>query len=343
MVYFFNTMEKQKFEQSERPLDIRKSEEKQEEWWRKYLVPRDSQSVEEYLYQAPRDMGDDAFLDSFLLPEKNKNKILPDDALFEKELFEQIGLLLQKNPERMTKKLLRENLIALKDEIHTLTNRIQNAEDKNTYFAQTNTDRPLREGSEDEETILYHLFGIGPVYAFDKVKTIFEKRINGKNIVLLGGGNSIMDLLTQATFTPKSVINIDPYLTTEPIDKNTRGLYYSIPIAAENPEMVSEFKKVSPVLADEIWATYSVPCYLETREDIFALFQNIDGLLAKNGTARIYPLSLANFTHEAGNVFNAEGYRERESAWIDALIPLLETGKYNLNVFNGVMHLQKLG
>lgn len=122
------------------------------------------------------------------------------------------------------------------------------------------------------------------------VKEYYKKLLDNKNILLLGGGNSIEDLLKDPDIKPNKVINIDPFLKYENFDKNPQENYYNLDKKADDPTL-TEFFKEQNIKADEIWASYSVPLYLKTPEEISNLFNNIKNNLAEQGTCRIYPLA----------------------------------------------------
>jgi hypothetical protein len=127
-----------------------------------------------------------------------------------------------------------------------------------------------------------------------------ERFINGKNIWLLGGGDSVQDLLTDRSLTPASVVNIDPYIGYESVGKNPNGIYRSEGIDASNFVAIEKMRTERDIpLADEMWALYSVPVYLETPGQIEGLFKTITQNLAKEGVCRIFPLELQETNFEA--------------------------------------------
>lgn len=312
-------------------------------WWRQYMDPLPSESPESYMHRVLGDVRSDGildFIDDENIQERRRKEL--DWPMIKEEMFARAILLLDKPRERMSVKELRRQLFLMKDGVYTITNRIQGPKNKIDYFAKTNRDRLLYTAEPNGSIMINDLFGIPRGYEFEDIKPLFEKRINGKNIYLLGGGNSVMDFLTEKKFTPKQVINIDPYLTEESIDKNVRNIYQSIPLPAESDLLIPELKNRSLPKADEIWATYSVPCYLETGEAIRSLFKNIDALLAENGIARIGSIDLANFSWESEEVFSADSWSVREKALIDSMQGLVQTGNYNLDIIDGTLHLQKI-
>jgi hypothetical protein len=298
------------------------------------------------MHRLGNDVATDGIFDLLLSDnkenEKTEKRKIPWGEI-NPEMYARAFQLLNKPRDRMPAKELLREVTVLKNSIHTITNRIDNSDDKIDYFSKTNRGRDFFKAQKGGfEILMNELFGLPRIYNFKTFKPLLENRINDKIIYLLGGGDSMMDLLTSKKLTPKAVINIDPYLTQESIKKNSRQLYTSIPISAESTTLTSELEKQSIPKADEIWATYSVPVYLETKETIHSLFKNIDTLLAKNGTARIYPLALANFYNESEKVFKPDSFTEREDAVIEVVKGLIKTDRYNLDIISGVMHLQKM-
>lgn len=157
---------------------------------------------------------------------------------------------------------------------------------------------------------------------------------------MLGGGDSINDLILDSDIKPSMVVNIDSFIKFEDKNKNDRKNYKSIVLGAESQEI----KTLEVEKADEIWATWSVPIYLETAKDIEDLFKNIDHLLAVNGIVRIHPLYLLDFKREGHEMFDrAEKFDVRKNAWIKSVSDLLRTERYNMYIMNNsTMFLQKI-
>lgn len=321
----------------------RKPESKKEEWWREYSKPLPGESAEGYLDRVRDEIVSTVGFDMTDFRDKNIPPRTVDWNIAKEEMLRVANILLDASPTRMSNRMLSNGIKTLDSSITSITNKISNAEDKVSYFKQTNQERFLYKNSESEETILYSIFGIPNGYVYKDVQSIFEKRINDRTILVFGGGNSLYDLLTDSSFKPKALINIDPYITSESVEKNKRSLYQSISLKAEDPELKNELKKKLIDRPEEIWATYSVPCYLETVEDIHNLFKNVDEILVPGGYFRVYPLAIVNFMWDDERAFSGtDNYSKREDAWVSAVKNLVQTGRYNLEVFNNVMHLQKL-
>jgi hypothetical protein len=131
-----------------------------------------------------------------------------------------------------------------------------------------------------------------------------KEKIHGKDIMLLGGGDSAMDLIVPSDhldigLRPHKVINVDKYVRGEVMEKgyalNTEDeiVYTSVPALAQDTEDVSAAIKESGLEGvDEIWAQYSVPYYLETIDDVTHMFETVKRNLALGGTARFYPIGM---------------------------------------------------
>jgi hypothetical protein len=242
----------------------------------------------------------------------------------------------------MSEEQLVAELNELEKEIIPSSNSIVKVKDKFSYFNKTIRNRSFHRKSYGRIS-MYDIFGVPDTYKFDKVGPLFERRINDKTIIVLGGGNSMNDFLSTKKFHPKKIVNVDPYIKKEKINKNKRGIYESFSLGAESEFLVSELENSSIQKVDEIWASYSVPFYLETAEAIHSMFKNMDALLSEGGVLRITPLYLSEFSTESKEIFGvADSFDERKRAFIGAVKQLLDTGKYNLYVLSRGMHLEKL-
>lgn len=187
---------------------------------------------------------------------------------------------------------------------------IPNEED-GTGFEHTNRSRRVFGKTRGYDNIPYQqsLFCVGTEsdVAFNYIRSC----IHDKNIMVLGGGISMNDLLFQSfrksrtdipEIKPRLVVNIDPFLRHEQKDKNKHISYISVPSSASDPIKVKEGmmeSRVQDVTFDEIWASYSVPYYLDTPEEIEGLFEVITSYLADGGIARIFPLSVGDNSETA--------------------------------------------
>lgn len=162
-------------------------------------------------------------------------------------------------------------------------------------FEKTNQERNffgIRGKSNDSKSYSTSLFAL-PFTPENHplIKDYYKKILDNKNIILLGGGDSAVDLLKDPETKPKQVINIDPFLKKETFDKNPQGNYYNLDKKADDPTL-SDYFKEQGIKADEIWASYSVPLYLKNHEEVANLFNNIKNILAENGKCRITPMSI---------------------------------------------------
>lgn len=320
---------------------INKENQRENEWWEKYIPAKSCENFETYIHRVVESISQESVTD--LLLSKNKESELPDvnwDRV-KPLVFEQAKILLGKIPERMPVDQLRRELSLFGQNISMVSNPIKGSIlDKSDYFNQTIRTRNFEKDtkSNDPKLIdsLFDLRGLDK----DQQKIILSDYLCNKKLILLGGGNSVNDLIKESNFNLSSVINIDPFLKSESLYKNKKGNYQSLPIGAEQKEL----EKIEIPLADEIWATWSVPLYLEQAEDIKQLFKNIDHLLAPGGILRIYPISLLNFREKEEEVFNQiDSFKDRKSAWFQVVEELVKSEKYNLNIINNsMMHLQKI-
>lgn len=176
-----------------------------------------------------------------------------------------------------------------------------------------------------------------------EVQEKLRLELENKNILVLRGGNSLVDLCSSQAIKPKKIVDIDPFRVAESVEKGTNGNYESFGYGAEDVGLKEKLSKFGTF--DEIWALYSVPHYLRTKKDIETLFHNIEGLLAQGGTARIYPLTintddlyevLRNSGEQAFNII----VKERIDAVIDSIIELEQKG-FSIEIVNGTLLIKK--
>lgn len=162
--------------------------------------------------------------------------------------------------------------------------------------------------------------------------------LDKKNIYFLGGGDSGNDLIYDKEYKPNMVVNIDPYIIEENLDKNNKsgGIYRSVPVSVASPELIKVISEEKLPKADEIWASYSVPYYLNSSKEISDLIKNISLLLAENGNAHIYPISVSETEDRGENFFS------RKEALISAVKDLMATGEFNITMVNRGLHIHKL-
>ncbi len=311
------------------PLEQKNTKPINQKWWDSYGTPETHESVQKFLYRVKN---------NFRYQASSMGDIGSEE--FNSELLIRTKQILDSKREHMPESELNKNLQVLEDSIEIFnarTSQYTGSKNKVEYFARKNNSRPLFVFYKD-------ILGLKELSLPDKVTNeIIKNAVNNKNIIVLGGGDSAMDLLTdkEIELAPKSVTNIDPYITSEFKDKNLKNIYKSVTLHAESPNLISELDNQNVPKADEIWANWAVPTYSERAEDIAALFKNIDNIIAVGGVVRIYPLELANL--EKDEMFDADSFEKRKNAWIQAIKSLIDTGRYNLDIVNGeVMHLQKI-
>lgn len=167
--------------------------------------------------------------------------------------------------------------------------------------------------------------------------------LENKKILVLGGGNSLVDLCSSKIIKPKKIVDIDPFRVAESVEKGINENYESFGYGAEDAELREKLSKFGTF--DEIWALYSVPHYLRTKKDIQALFHNIEGLLAHDGTARIYPLTINTddlyevLKNSGEQAFNTIA-KERMDAIIDSIMELEQKG-FSIEIVKGLLLIKK--
>src|SRR3989344_3913615 len=174
---------------------------------------------------------------------------------------------------------------------------------------------------------LQSLFGVGKDVLFHEgklnqaVAEYAKSRIEGKKVLNIGGKNMLVDILKRdglgKNLSPDCIVNIDPFLKDESVRMNERGIYKSVVASAENPELVDKLKEANvPAMYDEVWASYSVPMYLESPESIKQFTENLKRILAPGGMARIFPIVLAQKT---GEDLYKHNFHQKKKALIEAV------------------------
>lgn len=219
-----------------------------------------------------------------------------------------------------------KTLAEIEKSLTQATNKAKIDESDQATFSHTNQQRSFFGKATKTDNIPYShsLFGIG-LNSLEAVNYL-QGKVKDKTIYLLGGGDSLRDLITSPDLAPKQVVNIDPYVGTESIEKGKNGNYMSFGVEAQNPNAVKETldaHNIEP--ADEIWASYSVPYYLSTPEDINGLFQTIKQSLAENGTARITPLALQG----------GDGFEKAKEELMNQVQSLMSSQDYNVYLTTG--------
>ncbi|MCF7820777.1 MAG: hypothetical protein K9M44_04925 [Candidatus Pacebacteria bacterium] len=162
----------------------------------------------------------------------------------------------------------------------------------------------------------------------EEAKNYLKKKLDNKSIYLLGGGKSANDLLKSNDIHPKQVLNIDPFISEEDIDRNNKGVYRSISQRADSDSLIEEINSNKLELADEIWASFSVPFYNQSKEEIDNLFNNIKNLLKESGNCRITPLSTQN--------------KEASEAVLNNLKDITSSKDYNIHLQGETLVIHKL-
>jgi len=177
-------------------------------------------------------------------------------------------------------------------------------EDRINFFSETNQERSFFPSRYKKDNIYYSgsLFNVHS--NSPEAREYLKNKLDGKVIYLLGGGKSVNDLLQDNQINPKQIVNIDPFISEEDIEKNKKGFYRSIPERADSKNLIEKINNEKIELADEIWASYSVPFYNESVEEIDNLISNIKGLLKEGGNCRITPISTQNEKAKQAMLYN---------------------------------------
>lgn len=211
--------------------------------------------------------------------------------------------------------------------------------EKVEYYANTNQGRKFLEKGRkrDAHSYAHMMFGLPEKFVnTPQGLELLHEKVDNKSIFLFGGGESVHDLLTSEEFHPKSVINFDPYIKSELIDRNTNNIYRSEDISAADPVISQKIEQGEIPNADEIWMTYSVPFYLDNAKEIKDLINNAVLSLNEDGNIRISPIMLQNT--EAGG----ENFGTRKQALLDSLRSLTDSKDYNVTVFDDTIKIHKI-
>ncbi len=201
-------------------------------------------------------------------------------------------------------------------------------EDRVDFFSETNQGRSFFPSHYKKDGIYYSgsLFNVHS--NSPEAREYLKNKLDGKVIYLLGGGKSANDLLQDNQINPKQIVNIDPFISEEDIERNKKGFYRSIPERADSKKLMEEVNNKKIELADEIWASYSVPFYNESAEEIDNLISNIKGLLKEGGNCRITPISTQNEKAKQAILYN--------------LKQIVDSKEYNIHVDKDTLIIHKL-
>jgi len=172
---------------------------------------------------------------------------------------------------------------------------IKDQYDSINYFNKTNQERSFFPAQFKKDSFPYSLslFEVTNINS-PEAKEYLKRKLDNKKICLLGGGKSMQDLIESDLVKPEIVVNIDPFLDKEGINRNTNNNYRSLEVKADDPDLPDRLNKEGLSMFDEIWASYSVPFYNTNKEQIDNLFNNIDKILSEGGNCRITPLDTQN-------------------------------------------------
>ncbi len=140
---------------------------------------------------------------------------------------------------------------------------------------------------EKREALVEVLFGLRP----EKNIEVLREAINNKRILVVGGGTSMDDLLADSRFAPALLLNVDPFLDKEKPARGAAGYYRSLPLDAASPDFLQGLRAEGHGTFDEIWATWSIPHYCKTPDEVAQSFANMFKALAPGGALRICPIT----------------------------------------------------
>ncbi len=206
---------------------------------------------------------------------------------------------------------------------------IKDQYDSINYFNKTNQVRSFFPSQFKKDSFPYalSLFEV-PNINSPEAKEYLKRKLDNKRVCLLGGGKSMQDLIESDFVKPEIVVNVDPFLDKEEINKNINNNYRSLEIRSDDPDLFNRLSREGLDKFDEIWASYSVPFYNTTKEQIENLFNNIDKILSEGGNCRITPLNTQN--EECVAEINRK------------LKEMNDMGKYNFDLLDDTLIIHKL-
>lgn len=250
---------------------------------------------EEYLYRVSGQLRAERLIDSKFDLVKAHPQNSPEYGEFMKSIIAEVREHDKLPKQKFSEEKQAEALENIRKNISRAGNKPLPGNNESLDFAHTNQSRDFfgdrKSGKIDNKPYSATLFNIG--IDTPETREYFAEKLEDKTIFLLGGGDSIKDLINSKEHSPKNVVNFDPYITSESVEKFEEGVYKSIPIPVQDSEQIKvELEKEKIPQADEIWASYSVPYYLSTPKEVEGMFDTVRNSLAENGTARIAPLSI---------------------------------------------------
>ncbi len=233
--------------------------------------------------------------------------------------------------EELAEEKNQQNFLVLQEEVSNASRDAALSDEQFTaqnYYENTNQYRNFFPDNFKKDGIPYaiSLFGVGLQNSVE-VEKYFKLKLDNKNICLLGGGQSCQDLVKSNLVKPKAIINIDPYIAQENIDRSSAGSYTSFNLKADDPSLEDHLKEIGISKFDEIWASYSVPFYNKNPKEIMNLFSNIKSLLSENGNCRITPLSIQ------------EGCKE---VFLDEIKKIKDSGEFNIHLMDDALIIHRI-
>ncbi len=232
-----------------------------------------------------------------------------------------------------------------RDNINLLLGRLSSNIDYNDEgdsYKKTTRERNLFFPDPSGKPYIKTLFGIRE-NVFDGLNVndssgVFQyigSKINQKRILNIGGHNMLKDFLTKGDLRPECIVNADPFIESENVDMNKKGVYKSIHASASDRDLEKKLlEEGSPNQYDEVWASFSVPLYLKDTEEISSFFYNIRRLLTIHGTLRIFPFSLA----VQGDPFDGYSehavadYHKRRARLVEEILILKSDDRFSIDL-----------
>lgn len=350
--YFYKKVSLLELKKHEEENRIRKEREAR---MNSILSSRSEETPEEYTYRVKMDLQEEYFdrnpdRKPFIIKEldfydsNHVASLVFEDKKLEQKFLETLNNL-SANQERQSKEKDQEVLDKLNFSIKATSREAPKDEkeefEKQDFFIRTNQTRKFFSETEsigdDAYAYTYMMFGLPDSFMRrQEMKNYIHSLLDDKTIFLFGGGDSVKDLLASEEYKPKKVINFDPYLKQESVGKRKNIDYESRAISASDRKIEDLAAAGELPKADEIWATYSVPYYLDKSENIASLIQNIASVLNEGGAARISPLVVQE-TESGG-----ETYETRKNTLIQSIKQLMESDQFNVSLFGKTLKIHKL-
>lgn len=233
--------------------------------------------------------------------------------------------------------LLRNNLVA----------NLTYTEDGKIDFEHTYRFRSLLSGNPHcQESLSQAWFNLPP----EDIQGLQEV-INGKDILLIGGAQSLSDLKNDQRFRPNLLINTDPFLMHEEVKDFlvARDYYRSVNADISKPNFLEHLEEGVGYTCDDvnengfdyILTSFSLPYYIQGKEDLEVFMKQSLSLLKTGGRFVIHPVEIpaplgamdhAGYYAMMGHNLDKENeYQEIRERFVEILVEL-NTGEYEYQV-----------